>query len=227
MFRGRNRGRLLFNPILQRSFTALPDDIAVGQYGDFIAISRHGTYTRAIKIEEVRMHGKVERKLRRHRAGRFLVLLLICFAFAAEAADQQALIDGARKDGKLVVYSLLAVPDHSQIVKRFEPQYPFVEVSLIRPGSSEWITARVITEARAGRNQVDIIGVSRLNMHHLIQKELVMSYESPERQYFDPHFKDKNGHWTAFYVNPAVMACNSEMVPSAKAPKNYQDLDVR
>jgi hypothetical protein len=98
MFRGRNGGRLLFNPMLQRSFTALPDDIAVGQYADFIAIPRHGTYTRAIKIEGVGVYRKVERKLRRQRAGRFLVMLLICFAFAAEAADQQALVDGPRAD---------------------------------------------------------------------------------------------------------------------------------
>jgi iron(III) transport system substrate-binding protein len=170
------------------------------------------------------MHGKAERKLSWHWAGKFLFVLFIWFACVAEASDQQALIDGAREEKKLVIYSLLAVPDHSQIVKRFEARYPFVEVSLIRPGSSEAITARVITEARAGRNLVDIIGVSRLNMHHLVEKELVMSYESPERQYFDPHFKDKNGHWTAFYVNPAVMAYNSEVVPPAMAPKNYQDL---
>ena len=92
-----------------------------------------------------------------------------------------------------MIYSLLAVPDHSRIVNRFKEKYPFIEVSLIRPGASERITTRVITEARTGQHLVDVIGVSRLNMLYLTQRALVMSYDSPERQYFDPRFKDKKG----------------------------------
>jgi iron(III) transport system substrate-binding protein len=81
-----------------------------------------------------------------------------------------------------------------------------------------------MTEARAGRHLVDVIGVSRLNMFHLMQRGLVMSYDSPERRQFDAAFKDKKGFWTAFYVNPEVMAYNTRMVPAAAAPKTYQDL---
>jgi iron(III) transport system substrate-binding protein len=123
-----------------------------------------------------------------------------------------------------MIYSLLAVPDHSRIVDHFKKKYPFIEVALIRPGASERITARVMTEARSGRHLVDVIGVSRLNMFHLMQRNLVMSYDSPERRQFDPAFKDKKGFWTAFYVNPEVTAYNTRMVPAGSAPKSYQDL---
>ena len=123
-----------------------------------------------------------------------------------------------------MIYSLLAVPDHSIIVNRFKDKYPFIDVSLIRPGSSERITSKVVTEAQAGRHFVDIVGVSRLNMSSLIQRNLVMSYDSPERQGFDPAFKDKKGFWTAFYVNPNVMAYNTHLVQPAAAPKSYRDL---
>jgi iron(III) transport system substrate-binding protein len=157
------------------------------------------------------------------------ILALVLVAFLenhpfANAAEQPAVIDGARKEGNLMIYSLLAVPDHSKIVNRFKEKYPFIEVSLIRPGASERITARIMTEGRAGRHLVDIIGVSHLNMLQLIRGGLVMSYDSPERQQFDPAFKDKKGLWTAFYVNPEVMAYNTQLVPAATAPKNYQDL---
>jgi iron(III) transport system substrate-binding protein len=145
-------------------------------------------------------------------------------AHFAGAAEQPALLESARKEGSLMIYSLLAVPDHSKIVDRFKQKYPFIDVSLIRPGASERITARVMTEARAARHAVDIIGVSRLNMLHLIQRGLVMSYESPERRQFDAAFKDKNGFWTAFYVNPEVMSYNTRLVPASAAPKTYQDL---
>ena len=153
-----------------------------------------------------------------------LVVLLMYQAPGADAAEPPGLIEGARKEGSLMIYSLLAVPDHSRIVNRFKEKYPFIEVSLIRPGASERITTRVVTEARTGQHLVDVIGVSRLNMLYLIQRALVMSYDSPERQYFDPRFKDKKNYWTAFYVNPEVMSYNTRLVPPATVPKNYQDL---
>jgi iron(III) transport system substrate-binding protein len=81
-----------------------------------------------------------------------------------------------------------------------------------------------MTEARAGRHLVDVIGVSRLNMFHLSQRGLVMSYASSERKQFDPNFKDNKGHWTAFYVNPEVTSYNTNMVSAGTAPKSYQDL---
>jgi iron(III) transport system substrate-binding protein len=150
--------------------------------------------------------------------------LSIHYSRRAGAAEAPGLIDGARKERSLMIYSLLAAPDHSRIVNRFKEKYPFIEVSLIRPGASERITTRIITEARTGQHLVDVIGVSRLNMLYLIQRALVMSYDSPERQYFDPRFKDKKGYWTAFYVNPEVMSYNTRLVLPATAPKNYQDL---
>jgi iron(III) transport system substrate-binding protein len=142
----------------------------------------------------------------------------------ADAAESTALVEGARKEGQLTSYSLLAVPDHSSIVSRFREKYPFIEVSLTRPGASERITARVLTEARAGRPLVDVIGISRLNMTSLIQRGLIMNYDSPERARFDPAFKDRNGFWTAFYVNPEVTAYNTKMIAPANTPKTYGDL---
>jgi iron(III) transport system substrate-binding protein len=146
-----------------------------------------------------------------------LAAFLSLFGYV-RAAEQPALIEGARKEGNLMIYSLLAVPDHSRIVNRFKEKYPFIEVSLIRPGASERITARVMTEARAGRHLVDVIGVSRLNMFHLLQRGLLMNCESPERQQFDAAVKVKKGFWTAFYVNPEVMAYTTRTVPAAAAP---------
>jgi iron(III) transport system substrate-binding protein len=142
----------------------------------------------------------------------------------AYGADTASLLEGAHKEGALTIYSLLAVPDHSRIVNRFREKYPFIDVSLIRPGASERIAARVVTEARGGRHLVDIVGVSRLNMMYLVQRGLMLSYEAPERRFFDAAFKDKRGFWTAFYVNPEVLAYNTHLVAPASAPKNYQEL---
>jgi iron(III) transport system substrate-binding protein len=167
-------------------------------------------------------------KIERNNADGLIALLIVLCAInpnsLACAAESPALVEGASKEGRLVIYSLLAVPDHSRIVNHFREKYPFVEVSLTRPGASERITARVMTEARAGRPLVDVIGISRLNMTALIQRSLIMNYESPERARFDPAFKDRNGFWTAFYVNPEVTAYNTRLIASTAAPKAYGDL---
>ena len=120
-----------------------------------------------------------------------LVFLSMHHAPGAGAAEPPGLIEGARKERSLMIYSLLAMPEHTRIVNRFKEKYPFIEVSLIRPGASERITTRVITEARTGQHLVDVIGVSRLNMLYLIQRAFVMSYDSPERQHFDPALKTR------------------------------------
>jgi hypothetical protein len=86
-----------------------------------------------------------------------LVVLLMYHAPGAETAEPPGLIEGARKERTLMIYSLLAVPDHSRIVNRFKEKYPFIEVSFIRPGASERITTRVVTEARTGQHLVDVI----------------------------------------------------------------------
>jgi hypothetical protein len=52
--------------------------------------------------------------------------LAVLFLPLTSAADQQ-IVEGARKEGKLMIYSLLAVPDHSIIVNRFKEKYPFID----------------------------------------------------------------------------------------------------
>jgi ABC-type Fe3+ transport system substrate-binding protein len=129
-----------------------------------------------------------------------------------------------RGEGRLVIYSLLAVPEHSRIVNHFREKYPFVEVSLTRPGASERITARVMTESarRTAFGRRDRYQPAQYDGAH--PRSLIMNYESPERARRDPAFKDRNGFWTAFYVNPEVTAYNTRLIASTAAPKAYGDL---
>ena len=164
----------------------------------------------------------------RRGVGCFAALLAVTLlnpsASPSQTTDRKPILEGARKEGKLAIYSVLAVPDHSQIVDRFRLKYPFIDVALVRPGGSERITSRILTEARAGQHLVDVIGVSLLNMHQLIKRNLVTRYPSTERERFDPNFKDREGFWTAFYVNPSVIPYNTNVVRPEQSPKTYQDL---
>ena len=83
----------------------------------------------------------MQTKIERNNAGGLIALLIVLCAInygsLAGAVESSALVEGARKEGRLVIYSFLAVPDHSRIVNHFRERYPFIEVSLTRPGASE------------------------------------------------------------------------------------------
>jgi iron(III) transport system substrate-binding protein len=142
---------------------------------------------------------------------------------AAQEIRREAIIEGAKKERKVQIYALLAVPEHMQIIQRFKEKYPFIEPELYR-ATSERLYTRIENEARANTHLVDVIGVSGFQYYQLLKRGLIGRYESPERKAFDPAFKDKDGRWTAYYVNPMVTAFNTRQVTAQEAPKDYADL---
>jgi iron(III) transport system substrate-binding protein len=142
---------------------------------------------------------------------------------AAQELKRESIIEGAKREGKVQIYGLLAVPEHMQIIERFKEKYPFIEPALYR-ATSERLYTRIENEARANAHLVDVIGVSGFQYYQLLKRGLIGKYESPERRFFDPAFRDKDGRWTAYYVNPLVTAFNTRQVTPQEAPKDYGDL---
>jgi len=52
---------------------------------------------------------------------------------------------------------------------------------------------------------------------------LVGRYDSPERAFYPESLRDKQGYWTPYDYNIAVIAYNSRLVPAADVPKKYED----
>ena len=144
-------------------------------------------------------------------------------AAICQEIKREAIIEAAKKERKLQIYALLVVADHMQIIQRFKEKYPFIDVALYRI-TSERLYTRIETEARANTHLADVIGISGFQMYQLVKRGLMAKYESPERRYFEPGFKDKDGYWTAYYVNPIVTAYNTRQVSAHDAAKDYADL---
>lgn len=162
----------------------------------------------------------------------FIAVFILVFSFnfsiltgqaGSQEKGRQAIIEGAKKEGKLQIYALLVISDHMQIIQRFKEKYPFIDVALYR-ATSERLYNRIETEARANTHLVDVIGVSGFQMYQLVKRGLMGKYETPERGAFEAGFKDKDGYWTAYYVNPLVIAYNTRQVSPQEAPKDYPDL---
>src|SRR6185369_15172851 len=93
-------------------------------------------------------------------------------------ADENAkLVEGAKKEGKLVWYTSTNVTESKPLLDDFEKQYPFVKGEIFR-ASGEKTLNRIVTEARAGRSEFDLVTISEVDA--LIEAKMLQPYRPPE-----------------------------------------------
>src|ERR1700683_1259979 len=83
----------------------------------------------------------------------------------------QRLIDGARKQGVVSLYSSAVTDDSNAIAIAFEKKYG-VKVQLWR-GSSEDILRRAVTEHRGGRDDVELAQTAGTEMEGLRREQVL------------------------------------------------------
>jgi iron(III) transport system substrate-binding protein len=162
----------------------------------------------------------------RHSA-QFIFLLVVYFAIPfplavhAQSNAESALIDGAKKEGKVVWYTSMAIDTSKPLLDAFIKEYPFIKADLVRAGE-EQLTNRIMSETRAGKWYFDAVSTSAISV--FADKQIIAPYLTPEREAFIDQFKDPQGYWTGVFVNNLVLAYNTRMVAAKDAPKDYPDL---
>ena len=102
---------------------------------------------------------------------------------SAEAAGykgadrQQRLVEGAKKEGELLLYTSAPVDDVAVLTAAFEKKYG-VKVKVWR-ASSEKVLQRTVPEGRANRFDVDIIDTNGPEMESLHREKLLQEVVSP------------------------------------------------
>ena len=76
----------------------------------------------------------------------------------ARADREQKLIEGARREGEITIYTSAQTSDLGPVVQAFEKKYG-IKANLWRAGS-EAVLNRVLQEARAGRHTVDAVATN-------------------------------------------------------------------
>src|SRR5437867_1351680 len=156
---------------------------------------------------------------------RLTSLIAFCLTLSAVAAPaQDARVEAARKEGKVVWYTSLALPTAEKVAKLFEAAYPGIKVEVQRTGSQR-ILQRVMQELQANLKLVDVIHTSDAGHFVLLkEKKLLMKYTPPGVDAFPPGFKDKDGYYFTLRATVNVIAYNTKLVPAAEAPKGWKDL---
>jgi iron(III) transport system substrate-binding protein len=151
-----------------------------------------------------------------------LVLILASSAAAAAAPDPR--LEAARKEGKVVWYTSLALSSSEKVAKLFETAYPGVKVEVHRTGSQR-ILQRMMQELQSNIRNVDVVHTSDAGHYVLLkEKKLLMRYTPAGVDAFAAGFKDRDGFHYGLRATVNVIAYNSKMIAAVEAPRTWTDL---
>src|SRR5436190_16721936 len=139
------------------------------------------------------------------------------------ADREKKILEGAKKEREVVVYTSLNLKDSVPIVEVFERKYGGVKVQLWR-SSSEKVLQRAIAEAHAGRFGCDILETNGPEMEACYREKLL-------EEFYSPHFKDlpaaafpRHRHYVADRFNFFTIGYNTNLVKPEEVPNAYTDL---
>ncbi len=153
----------------------------------------------------------------------FLSFLILNLGMVKAMAASSGLIEKAKAEGEFSFYTSMNIGESKPLLDAFQKKYPFIETKLTRIGGTAFAT-RIITEARAGHHLWDVAGPTMLYGSEIIKRGMVAPYQSVERNFFRPKFKDKKNLWTSMVLNTSVMVYNTQLLKPSEYPKNYDDL---
>ena len=113
-------------------------------------------------------------------------------ALMKSANREKILIEGAKKEGKISLYTGLIVDQVVRPVKdAFEKEYPFLQLEFFR-ANAERLAQRMLAEYQAKRYEVDVISGSAAAT--ILQRTgLMQRFYSPPIAEYPPELKDAEG----------------------------------
>jgi iron(III) transport system substrate-binding protein len=140
-----------------------------------------------------------------------------------QGADRgRKILEGAKKERQVVVYTSLNTKDSYPIAQAFEKKYG-VKLEIWR-SSSEKVLQRAITEFRAGRFAVDSFELNGPELEAMYREGLLEEFWSPEFQNLPPAAFPRHRHYVADRFNFFTIAYNTNLVKPNEVPNSYEDL---
>jgi iron(III) transport system substrate-binding protein len=136
-----------------------------------------------------------------------------------------ALIEAAKKEGKVVYYTSVDLPLAERVAKAFEAKYPGVSVRVERTGA-ERVFSRIAQEYASRIYAVDVVNSS--DAAHLIvwKRDGILAPYVPEEvaKNYSAEHRDVDGQFASFREFLCPIAYNTNLVKKEDAPKSYADL---
>lgn len=148
---------------------------------------------------------------------------LLGISSSASASYHEAVVEAAKKEKELAVYTSMTVGQAQTMLNSFKAKYPFIEPQIFRAVGERLLT-KIMTEAQAGRYEFDVVQSAETQAYFLKKKNLLARYVSPEAKYLPKTFVDPEGYWAAVYIMPNVIGYNTRMVERSEVPRTNDDL---
>lgn len=136
------------------------------------------------------------------------------------ADREQRLLERARKEGTVVVYTSLAPTESTPLAQAFEKKSG-VKVELWR-AISEKVVQRAVTEARARRFAVDVVETNGPEMEMMAREKLFAEFHSPYLADLPASAIPLHRLWIPDRLNFFVVAYNTAKVRRDELPRSYE-----
>jgi iron(III) transport system substrate-binding protein len=138
-------------------------------------------------------------------------------------ARTRALVEGAKKEaGEIMVYHSTQTEDLQPVFDAFTKRYG-IKVRDWR-SSSENVVQRIVSEARAGKREVDFVENNSPEMEALRREKALMRMESPHFADMRPGTLGSHQEYATSTMDVFVQAYNTEKVKREELPKTFEDL---
>ncbi|GGE32818.1 iron ABC transporter substrate-binding protein [Agaricicola taiwanensis] len=131
---------------------------------------------------------------------------------------------GAKKEGKVVLYSNLQPNGVEALLQKFREDHPDIATEQIRLGAPPMLE-RFVAEYNSGRHIVDVMITypdERL-LKGIDEEDWAMTWTPPELKNFAPEHSRKNQLFTLQQAREAII-WNKNLVTDDEAPKEWTDL---
>jgi iron(III) transport system substrate-binding protein len=142
---------------------------------------------------------------------------------AGYPADYVKIVDAAKKEGRLVIYSTTDSKAAEPLIRDFNALYPGVKVEYNDMNSTE-VYNRFISEAAAGGATADLLWSSSMDLQvKLASDGYAMTYKSPEAAAIPAWANWKDAAYGTTF-EPAVIVYNKRLVPADEVPHSHAEL---
>jgi iron(III) transport system substrate-binding protein len=135
---------------------------------------------------------------------------------------EQRLIEGARTEGQVTVYSSMIVSQALRpLVAGFEAKYPFMKAAYVRDDPAQQLQ-KLMAEARSGHLVADVLESTGLE-DPIRAADIDQPFWSPEIEAYEPNRRDPDHYWAPTRFSYLGACYNTNLVKPADVPKSFED----
>jgi iron(III) transport system substrate-binding protein len=152
----------------------------------------------------------------------FLLALALALPAHAQSGWHQRQLEGARKEGSVLLYTTFPSEYANQLIEPFEKQYG-IKVNHWR-ARSEIVLRKALAEGRAGGPTADVITIISPQLEALRREGLLQAVQTPNQKDHPPFAVPAHREWVSQVQHVFVHAYNTNAVKKEDLPRTWADL---